>query len=205
MNTKFTPQRFFWTVLLTFLAACAPTTLRPTETAVPSAVPPTQTATATFVIPTPSPFPTRSPFIPIMTPDAIQVARWKEYQTELAKRLVPQDPPGVVLCEWIILGRSGQEIYVAAVCSGSWRLTAPAVIYLAPDGAIQNVEAVDYGSSRDFNIQRLFPPNVQEMIYSGSLSTIMERLEEHLDWRLSHREEPPLIALSASPTATPAP
>jgi hypothetical protein len=142
----------------------------------------------------------------MITPDAIQVTRWKEYQTALAKSLLPSISPDILLCEWVILGRSNQEVYLAAVCgSGGSRATAPVVIYLSIDGSIQNVEAVGYGSSRDFNIQRLFPPDAQEMIYSESVSMIMERLKEHLDWRLSYREEPPLIVLSATPMPTPTP
>ncbi len=208
----------FITFLTVILAACAPaqiatgdiqntaiamvqTAVVLTQAALPTATlpPSTFTPTATIVYPTPSPLPTQPPII-IITPDAIQVENWRKYETTLTQSLLPKIPPESVLCEWIILGRSGQDVYVVAVCGDSRSsATAPAVIYLDTDGSIQNVEVVEYGSSRDFNIQRLFPAEVQEMIYGKSMQMIYEQLVEHLNWRLLHREEPPLIVLSATP------
>jgi hypothetical protein len=219
MSTK--PAHYFWIILLALLTACGQVAPLATEasTVAPfawTAVALTQTAMPTTTLPpstfTPTMLPTSTPpatptpaqpTIPILTPDAIQVERWQEYQIALAKSLLHKDSPEYVLCEWVILGQSGQEVYVAAVCLGSGRATAPAVIYLGTDNSIQNVEAVEYGSTRTFNIQRLFPSNVQEILYSESMHVIYERFVEHLDWRFSHREELPLVVLSAMPTSTP--
>jgi hypothetical protein len=169
-----------------------------TQTALPTAAP-TNTPTA---LPTSTPAATATPTQPvvsIITPNAIQVERWKEYQTELAKSVLPYDPSPIVLCEWAILGQSNQEVYLWAVCEGVTRDGAPVVVYLNTDGTIQNAKAVGYGSMRKTQIQQLFPPDIQEKIYSKSMQIIYERLVEHLDWRFSHREELPLIVLSATP------
>ncbi len=209
-------KALFLVLLIAILAACAPaqpttdiqstaiaivqTGIALTQTALPTSTPPPPTLTLTITLINPTPTPARL-FIPIITPDAIQVERWKEYQTALALSLLSKFPPEFILCEWIILGQSGQEVYVVAVCGSSGaRSSRPAVIYLNPDGSIQNVESVGYGSTRSLNIQRLFPPDIQEMIYSESTHMISEQLREHLDWRLSNHEEPPLIVLSAIPT-----
>ncbi len=205
-------KTLFAALLVVILTACAlapPTTdIQGTALAiVPTGVALTQTAMPTSTPPPPSitlinPTPTLARlFTPIVTPDTIQVERWKEYQTALAMSLLSEFPPEFILCEWVILGQSNQEVYVVAVCGSSGaRSSRPAVIYLKTDGSIQNVESVAYGSTRRLNIQRLFPPDIQEIIYSGSTHMISEQLREHLDWRLSNREEPPLIVLSAIPT-----
>jgi hypothetical protein len=109
---------------------------------------------------TPSPEPT-APSLPVLTPDAIQVERWKEYQTELAKRFVSVQPSEVVLCEWEILGRDKYELYVWAVCVGlGYEAIRPAVIHLEADGSIQNVETPLHGSEWDSDLQRMFPEDV---------------------------------------------
>ncbi len=146
-------------LLFFFLTACAPAlTPAPTGTPVPSVVPPTFTPTANIIYPAPSLYPTQHP-PPILTPDAFQVERWKEYQTELAQALFVYNPnfpqqhygPAVykdAICEWDILGRSGQEVYLWAACVSADGLslrTNPTVIYLEPDGSIRevNVPSVD--------------------------------------------------------------
>ena len=51
------------------------------------------------------------------------------------------DPSKDALCEWDILGRSGQEVYVWANCASILGNTVrPAVIYLEVDGAIRDVK-----------------------------------------------------------------
>jgi hypothetical protein len=153
---------------------------------------PTSTPAAT---PTPAP-----PTIPILTPDAIQLERWKEYQTELAKSVLPYDPSPIVLCEWAILGQSNQEVYLWAVCEGGMaRDRAPVVVYLNTDGTIQNAKAVEYGSMRKAQIQQLFPPDIQEKIYSELTSTLDELLTRHLSQRSGYPESLPLIVLGATP------
>lgn len=118
----------------------------------------TQTALSTPVvtfIPTleVTPIPTLPP-PPILTPDEMQVKRWQEYQTELAKGVLSGylwlDPDiyRYALCEWDILGRSDQELYVWAYCSVADGRGGdlPAVIHLEADGSVQNVEVPSRGS-----------------------------------------------------------
>ncbi|MBI3175651.1 MAG: hypothetical protein HYZ25_18165 [Chloroflexi bacterium] len=180
-----------------------------TQTAQPTTTPPpTVTPTATIVYPIPSSYPTQKP-LPIFTPDVIQVERWKEYQTELAK-LVLSEAGDVfpyyetALCEWDILGRSEQEVYVWATCfaPGS-RDRKPAVIHLNVDGSIQKVEVPFHGSTWNSTIQRLFPVDVREKIdsyFSSFYSGRAEELRMHLQYRLTHPEIPPLVILSAIST-----
>ncbi len=174
-----------------------------TQTAQPTAtLPPTVTPTATVTYPAPSPYPPLPPIFDV-TPNAIQINNWKSYQTALAKSILPYTLPELlhlVLCEWSILGQSDQEIYVWAVCDSGERGSSPAVIYINADGSIQNVKAVNPDSTRGSQIRQLFPPNIQEKIFSNFISTVDEQLIIHLDWRRTHPEEPPLIVFSATPT-----
>jgi len=159
------------------------------------------------VLTTPLP-PTPSTF-PIITPDATQVAHWKEYQTELAKcilwYLCSYSHPENALCEWAVLGRSGQDVYVWAQCRSSDASGAePAVIHLKIDGTIQTVEVPRY-VTWDSDIQRMFPAELQEKIntytngYFHSRSGRVDELGRHLVWREEHPDQPPLIVLSATP------
>ncbi len=217
MTTK--PRRYFWLVLLAFLAACAPAvTPASTETPIPistfTPVPPTTTPTLEFT-PIPATVMPTQPPIPIITPDAIQVERWKEYQTELAKLVLAQHSSQEIpfneaaLCEWDILGRSNQEVYVWAMCSapGSGS-TKPAVIHLELDGSIQKVQVPFHGSGWESAIQKLFPADVREKIdlyfnLSSLNSGRVEELRMHLGYRRTHPEVPPLTILSAMSTPTP--
>mgnify|MGYP000973853259 FL=1 len=173
-----------------------------TQTAQPTAtLPPTVTPTATITYPSPSPYPTQKP-LPIFTPDAILVERWTECQTELAKIVLSGygSVSKYALCEWDILGRSGQEVYVWAFCiergaNGSH----PAVIYLEKDGAIRDVRIARYkGDSFDLSI---FPEYVQEKcdLYLGYslFDGRIKEMIEHVHYRETHPEIPPLVVLSA--------
>lgn len=194
------------------LAACAPATPAPMDTPAPTETPaPTFTFTPTSTPPTPTLTPTlkatpvpatvmpTQTSIPMITPDAIQVERWKEYQTALAKSILSFLPPEVVLCEWEILGRSGKEIYVWAICDalgGGSIGEVPAVIYLDADGTVQSVKTP--GSNWSSNIRKMFPTDIQEIILNNL--TNYRQLSEHLEWRQKHLEEPPLIVFLATPT-----
>lgn len=186
-------------ILALALTACAPT-----MTPVPTAIPPTIAPTASATLVPPTPIPSMVP-PPIFTPDAVQVARWREYQLELAKVLLAGYPTNYeeALCEWDILGRSGLEVYVWAYCetrlgSGASR---PAIIELGADGSIQDMRVPGFiGAFYDLSI---FPPDVRKKcaLYMGS-SRFAGRLKEmmdHIDFREAHPEEPPLIVLSATP------
>lgn len=204
-------------LLATILTSCAlaPTEM-PTLKLTSTPVPPTSTATLPVVFTmTPSPV-SEQPTIAVSTPDAMQVEIWKEYQAELAKAVTCEsghDCPNYehALCEWDILGQSGQEVFVWAICetlhAGDRK---PAVIYLAANGSIRNVEVPIRSSSWDSNILRLFPADVRKKLdlyyflscpYCGRPET----LRTHLQYRQTNPDEPPLIVLSATPAATPTP
>jgi hypothetical protein len=201
-------------VFLAIVLASCTTTVTPVSTGTPVA--PTSTVTLEITpASTPSPMPTQPTFAVIM-PDAIQVEKWKEYQAELAKAITcdsGHDCPGYeyALCEWDILRQSGQEVYVWALCyaphAGNRK---PAVIHLEADRSIRNVEVPIGGSSWDSDLLRLFPADVREKLDLYYFLTCPycgrpEILRIHLQYRLTHPDEPPLIILSATPTATPMP
>ena len=140
-------------------------------------------------------------FIPL---EAAQLARWMEYENALAKKLMPLSRPEEVLCEWELSGRAKQEVYVWAVCTETAPVTEispfffrtasiPAVIHLGADGAVQKVEIPEYGSNYLSDIRRMFPLDAQKGVAD------LGGMEEHLDLRRTHLEEPPLIVLLATP------
>jgi hypothetical protein len=206
MRTIITPCKFSWIILLAFMASCGKQTVSPpTETPTPTtALPtPTSTAEATPTYPPPTPMPTQPIIPPMITPDSIQVERWREYENALAQSILPMFPFQTIRCEWDILATSGQEVYVWAICAcakgSDWR---PAVIHLEIDGAVLRVEIPKRGSSSD--IERMFPEEAQMKfsLYAGD-SLFYGRLKEmidHLGYRETHPEEPPLVVLSATPT-----
>jgi len=206
----------FVVILLVTLSACEKqAVILPTEMPIPTVVSPTPAPTSTFIaiiiVPSPSPFPTQ-PIIPMITPDAIQVERWKEYEDALARTLLSFLPREEVICEWDILGRSDQKVYVWAVCtniisSGTSPISGteifsspsiPAVIHLGEDGSVQSVEIPGAGSYYARDISRMFPPDVQEEFNRYHFGRAREMLE-HAAWRRTHPEEPPLIVLSVTP------
>ena len=205
-------------LLALVLAACAPGTSTPTEIPIPAATstpfPPTLTstlqATPTTVFPTPSPLPTQR-VVAVITPDQIQMERWDEYEDALATILFPPEyipqSPNQFLCEWEILGRSEQEIYVWATCmsifpAGSdgypYHGEIPAVIHIGANGAVQSVQIPRGGSEYASDIRRMFPPSAQERYFDKLIP--FQELTDHLRWRRDHPDVPPLIVLSATPT-----
>jgi len=205
MLRKPTPRRYLWMVFFAFLVACGKQTVPlPTKIPVSTVVSPTPVPTLTLipVTFTPSPLPAQ-PVIPIITPDPIQLERWKEYEDAL-RRIILKDVESV-LCEWEILGRSDREVYVWAVCMSIFSVVntglpyhaeMPAVIHIGADGAIQGVEIPGIHYAAD--IRRMFPPDAQERYFEGLIH--FQELTDHLRWRREHPEEPPLIVLSATPT-----
>lgn len=133
--------------------------------------------------------------------------RWKEYENELAKTILPFVHPENVLCEWDILGRSesGREVYVWALCAGagpsgiSSAASVPALIHLERNGAIHSVEIPGDGTAYAQDIVRMFPAEVRDKfdLYNSGRAG---EFEEHIESRRTHPEEPPLIILSATPT-----
>lgn len=207
------PRQYFSIILLVFLVACSnEATALPAETPIQTVVLPTAipTSTLTPVTDIPTPLPPQ-PTIAFITPDAIQVERWKEYEDELAKLVLSNsgaDFPRYedALCEWDVLGRSGQDIYVWAECTaGSGVGRGPAVVYLEQDGSIRDVIYAFPSPSRDVTISRLFPEDIQAKIYTYFSSEWSRELQRHLNYRLTHPDVPPLIVLSGMLTASPTP
>ncbi|CAG1013223.1 hypothetical protein ANAEL_04639 [Anaerolineales bacterium] len=248
------PTHYFWIILIALLTACG-TTPKAAEAAkiqntafaiVQTSVALTQTALPTATLPPPtftpnilstSTPPATATFTPpvasVFTPDALQVERWKEYQAELAKAVLSSNPelgnnPAVykdALCEWDILGQSGQEVYVYAVCviaNGNGDMRKPVIVYLEPDGSIQkikppeikkaNSEMFDYGPF-PIDVQEKFcyyfdpfPSDLPPCPYSSTYPRPrLDLLYAHIEYRKTHSEEPPLVVLSAMSTATPTP
>jgi len=143
----------------------------------------------------------------VLTPDPVQVERWKEYQTALAKTILPFVFPEHVLCEWDILGRSdsGREIYVWTLCASvgpsgiSIAASVPALVHLERNGAIHSVEIPGDGTMYAQDIVRMFPAEVRDKfdLYNSGRAG---EFEKHLEWRRTHPEEPPLIVLNTTPT-----
>lgn len=132
-----------------------------------------------------------------------ELERWKEYEKALAKKLMPSSSAKKVICEWEPLGRSDEKLYVWAICTEADPLTEispfffpvvnlSAAIQVGPDGAIQNVETPEYGSNYLPDLLRLFPRDILR------ISADLGAMEEHLNLRRGHPEDPPLIILNAT-------
>lgn len=178
--------------------AIAQTSIVQTKTALPT-ITSIFTPTAPVIVPTYSPYPTQTPIF-IITPNAIQVKRWKEYQNELAK-LVLSHPGGEylfyesALCEWDILGYEDEKLFVWAECAYDIWGRGPAVIFLETNGSIKDVEYAFSGYGRNTVIEDLFPPEIQVKIYSYFSSARSQEMIEHIKYRFSYPDEPPLIVL----------
>lgn len=210
MIKKRTPNQLIPVALLMFLVACGKqNVVLPTDTPIPTAVSPTTVSTLTLIpiTVTPSPLPTR-PTVPIITPDSIQLEHWIEYENALKQSILPTWTFESLHCEWDILARVGQEVYVWALCGSSKGTDMrPTVIHLRSNGSVRSVEILRRGHPSD--IDRLFPKEAQAKFsfYQG-MSAFDGRLKEmldHLYYREAHPEEPPLVILSAIPTVTPRP
>lgn len=221
MKTRVISIVFF----MILLAACTPasiaastaTTIAPTTTLVPTltdtSVPPTPTPEST--LPPATLIPTRTPLRFLLTPDAIQVAHWQDYQAALIKVVMAGYIKNAgksaslydyASCEWDILGRASQKVYVWAYCgfAGDETSNTPVVITLNADGSIQKMEAPRRQSEEAWNaeVRKMFPADVLETfdLYQG-YSMFHGRIRELMD-HLKSRETsggPPLNVLSATP------
>ena len=131
------------------------------------------------------------------------MASWKQYQTALAKSILRGPQSETILCEWDILGQTGQDVYVWAICgaqnSGD---KGPAVVHLNTDGSIKFVEDPGNGSNAEANTQKMFPAGVRkksDSYFALSYSGRAREMAIHLQYRLIHPDVPPLIVLAATP------
>lgn len=141
--------------------------------------------------------PTATPAPPtaILTHDTLP--RWKQYESALAKAILPKEYRG--LCEWEILGRQKNEVYVWAICASSpagAKGSVPAVIILGDDGNIQEVKIPGDGMDYSRDIRKLFPPEIQGKVFDfhSHLAT-----EESFEKRFTDRTLPPQIVISGTP------
>lgn len=134
------------------------------------------------------------PVVPIQT----SVPRWKIYERALAKAVVNKDDG---LCEWEILGESGNEVYVWALCKVREPIgsagSVPAVIQLGENGEIDQVIIPRDGNYYPVDVQALFPAEIQarglsNSPFNGALA------ENHIDERMKSNG-PPFIAISGTP------
>ncbi len=175
-------------------ASCMPaSTLVPTEIIVTT---PLSKLTITPYTPPNKP----APNITATTTLAAKLERWQEYENALAAKFLPLPYiPGKGLCEWEILGQSEHEVYVWAICqvAGSIEgtaMSAPAVIYLAENGSIENVKVPGDGSQYANDISNMFPKDLQQKI----LSFNSDEMWSHLQLRQTN-PEPPLIVGTGVP------
>lgn len=130
--------------------------------------------------------------IPMLTPDAVQVEGWLAYETALATQF-SYLPPAQVICEWEVLGRRENEIYVWAVCGAIMDnrvgLEGLAVIYAG--GPVPTALRSDDPA--------MYPRSVLERYFGGLIH--FQELVDHLRARQGHvLAEPPLIILNAKRT-----
>jgi hypothetical protein len=210
-----TQNRAVWVIPLAFLllTACAVQTAQTAETSQPIVAAGTSSPTADTTAParsltflTPSPYPTLETRL-LITPDRDQLTRWQEYEQALAKKLLSTaSSKGKVLCEWELLGRAEQEVYVWAHCKGTTPVgenksgfpaaDMPAVVRLDEHGNVLDVDIPGAGTHYAPSIRKMFPPDVQERIFEDLID--YHRLSEHLELRFEHPEQPPLIVISAT-------
>ncbi len=207
-------------LLIVLLTACTPTADIPVDAQnTAMSIVQTDIARTQMALPTPTVISTATPKAtliptlpppPIITPDAFQVERWREYETALAKSILPMFEY-MVLCEWDILGRSELEVYVWAICRNpAGDDSRPAVIHLEIDGSILEVKIPKRGTPS--NVNELFPKEIREKFSLYALGATFDgrrkEMYQHLLYRETHPETPPLVVLSSYtplPTATPTP
>lgn len=136
--------------------------------------------------------PSSSPTL-ISAPTQTSIPRWQEYERALSKAVVNTDD---ALCEWEILGTSGDEVYVWTLCKVTDPIgtagSGPVVIQLEEGGKIEKVILPRDGNFYPKDIQVLFPQEIQNKI--PHLTFNSENAEKHIDERLVSKG-PPLIAI----------
>ena len=136
--------------------------------------------------------------------DPAQLAKWKDYETILAEKLLPQYPRAKVLCEWELTEKLEQEINVWALCMTTNpasqisryyfpAASLPAIIHLTADGTLQSVEVPAYGDEYMDDVKALFPNGMWK-----DLPPDVAAMEKHLHWRRTNPAEPPLVVLNAT-------
>ena len=135
---------------------------------------------------------------PITQPTPTDIPRWQLYEAALLEAIIGKDKEG--LCEWVILGVSGNEVYVYTRCQATGRIktamSVPAVIYLEESGEIENVIIPRDGGYYGEDIRALFPEDVQDTIFARDVDG--PKRKEHLEDRILNGG-PPLIVVLGTP------
>lgn len=143
------------------------------------------------------PYPVTVP--PTSTLDPNEPPRWIEYERALSSVLlgpvgntVPDLSSHHGLCEWILMGGKGEQIYIWAECENDEGTTvsAPAVIFLGKDGHIKAVVMPKEGWD---NLEELFPDPVVKLIHSNPFNA--KAAMEHIQLRRADPSIPPIIVL----------
>jgi hypothetical protein len=143
------------------------------------------------------PYPVTVP--PTSTLDPNEPPRWIEYERALSSVLlgpvgntVPDLSSDHGLCEWILMGGKGEQIYTWAECENDegTAVSAPAVIFLGKDGHIKAVVMPKEGWG---NLEELFPDPVVKLIYSNPFNA--KAAMEHIQLRRADPSIPPIIVL----------
>jgi hypothetical protein len=138
--------------------------------------------------------------IPTMVPTPLP--RWIEYERALARTFFYY-PAGIIghgICEWEVLGHSGQEIYVDAMCinlSNAYGsiMRSPAVILMGSNGDIESIKTPQPGNQYGEDVRKLFPEEVQQRLANPDYSADWR---DHLDIRRNKGGQP-LIVLLCTP------
>ncbi len=174
--------------LLFILTACTQTPVSPTV--IVNSIKTTIPLPAATIVSSPSTVHT-----PIVHLTTTPIPRWVEYESALANAILPKGIQG--RCEWELLGQRGAEVYVWAMCfTGGMAGSMPAVVHLAVNGKIENVQVPRDGSFYSRDVRALFPPEVQEKVFAYQSPP---NLGAHIRARLANPNLPPLIVVSGTP------
>ncbi len=136
-----------------------------------------------LVTPTPTVEYLRPTSIPTSVPSAAPTvaATHDELERALASKVHGESS---ALCEWEVARQTQRQIYVWAYCQSivnDSAVSAPAVIYIGPDGHVQRVDMPRDGSYYGPDVRALFPPDVQQRIFADAFD--IKTMGEHLTAR----------------------
>ena len=171
----------------------------PGSTALPYSTPRSSAARPATSTPATSPTLLTSP-----SPSPAQTGkpRWQAYQQALASAFLTGSQGRIAgLCEWEMLGKRKDQVYLWAMCQAADQpqgqaASAPAVVNLNDQGAITSVELPRDREHYAPDVRDMFPDNIQEAIFAHDVPT--EVMWEHIQER-QKQPEPPLIAISKTP------
>ncbi len=132
---------------------------------------------------------------------------WRDYETALVRAILPVTLANGV-CDWQVLGHTGQEVYVWAFCAAHQpeaditAASVPAVLALADDGHTVTARIPRDGTYYPDDVRALFPADVQQMVFDRPSTEMPARLAQHARHRLILSTLPPL---GAAETVTPRP